>query len=254
MSKNFELLEQLGSADWFNMPGLAAAPTPQKAPPAYIPPAPIALGLRRESPNAEITKLVQRLFSKTTLDHGPRVVSFSGVSRDDRSSWICARAGEALAAHVGASVCIVDANLWSPQLHGHANATNQIGLADALTNEGPIRSFAKPFSGGNLWLISAGQPHRGLQVPVERYRARFNELRADFEYILISSPPMTRITEATLMGQLADGVVLIIEANQSRREVVRRAKEHLESTGVSLLGAVLDQRTFPIPEFLYSKL
>ena len=74
---------------------------------------------------------------------------------------------------------------------------------------------------------------------MERCRARFAELRDEFNYILISAPPLTRETEATLMGQLADGIVLIVEANQTRRESVRRAKERLESAQVQLLGAVL---------------
>jgi Mrp family chromosome partitioning ATPase len=56
------------------------------------------------------------------------------------------------------------------------------------------------------------------------------------------------------MGHLADGIVLIVEANHTKRESVRQAKKHLETAQVQLLGAVLDQRTFPIPEFLYRKL
>jgi hypothetical protein len=80
-------------------------------------------------------------------------------------------------------------------------------------------------------------------------RSRF-ELREQFRYILISAPPITREAESTILGQLADGMVLIVEANQSRREAVLRAKERLENADVRILGAVLDQRTFPIPEFL----
>jgi Mrp family chromosome partitioning ATPase len=245
MSKNFELLQQVGKDEWFNLPA-PPVPRPQEMS--------SALPLRKEPPDAEIAKLVQRLFSKASSEDGPKVVSFSGIGRDDRSSWICARAGEALAAQVGASVCIVDANLWSPNLYRHVNCGNQIGLAEALTNEDPIRGFATPFGAGNISLISAGLMKPGLHIPVERYRARFTQLRAAFNYILISAPALSRETEATLIGQLADGIVLIVEANQTRRETVRRAKEQLERAQVRLLGAVLDQRTFPIPEGLYRKL
>jgi Mrp family chromosome partitioning ATPase len=47
---------------------------------------------------------------------------------------------------------------------------------------------------------------------------------------------------------------LVVEANHNRRDTVRRAKEQMESAQVRLLGAVLDQRTFPIPEGLYRRL
>ena len=86
-----------------------------------------------------------------------------------------------------------------------------------------------PLSGKNLWLIPSGFVKPGFYPSMERYRERFAELREAFDYVLISAPALSRETEATFMGQLADGVVLIVEANQTRRETVRRAKEQLES-------------------------
>lgn len=243
MSKNFELLQNAAKGELFIPAGL---PTP--LPQATRPPA-----LASESAHDEITKLVQRLFLHAGQREGPSVISFSGITRDDRSSWICARAGIALAVQTNRSVCVVDANFWSPQLHAHFSARNLNGLADALTTKGSIRSFATSVSVGNLWLMPSGSPKRDPYGQVDRWRARFAELREEFNYILVSAPPFTHEAEAIFTGQLVDGIVLIVEANQSRRETVRRAKERLENAQVQLLGAVLDQRTFPIPEFLYRK-
>jgi Mrp family chromosome partitioning ATPase len=242
MSKNFELLKRIGKDDFFNPPE-ESGPRPRRV----SSPVP----LKKEPPDAEITSLVQRLFSQTGSGH--KVVSFSGITRDDRSSWICARAGQALAEQAENSVCIVEANLRSPQLHRHLAAANQIGLADSFTVAGPIRNFAQPIC-GNCWLIPSGSVKLGFLPSRERYRQRFSELRDAFDYILISAPALSREAEAASLGQLADGVVLIVEADQSRRDTVRRAKEQLETAHVRLLGAVLDQRTFPIPEKIYQKL
>src|SRR6266852_9073118 len=132
MSKNFELLHRVERDDFFSLPVERAA-HPQKAP--------TAIPLKSEPPDSEIAKLVQRLFSPAGKGGGPKVVSFSGIARDDRSSWICARAGENLADQADTSVCIVEANLRSPRLHVHLAAANKIGLAEALTTKGPIRNF-----------------------------------------------------------------------------------------------------------------
>lgn len=245
MSKNYELLQRVAKDDFFNAP-VAPAPIPQVA---HAP-----FPFKKAPPDTEITKLVQRLFSHASNGSGPKVVSFTGIARDDRSSWICARAAEALAERAAGSVCLVEANLWSPQLHVHTGATNQVGLAEALTTKGPIRSFAIPLGGGNLWLIPSGLVKPGFYPSMERYRERFAELREAFDYILLSAPPLSRETDAIIIGQLSDGVVLIVDANRSRRETVRRAQEQLEGAQVKLLGAVLDQRTFPIPERLYRRL
>jgi succinoglycan biosynthesis transport protein ExoP len=246
MSKNFELLQRVEKDELFDLPA-DSVPVPQEAH--------AAIPFKKAPPDPEIGKLVQRLFSTIGNGSDPKkVVSFSGISRDDRSSWICARAGEILAEQADTSVCLVDANLSSPQLHVHFAAANQFGLAEALTTHAPIRNFGKPLCGENLWLIPSGLVKPGFCPSMERYRERFAELREAFDYILISAPSLSRETEATFIGQLADGVVLIVEANHTRRETVRCVKEQLKCAQVRLLGSVLDQRTFPIPEFLYRKL
>lgn len=261
MSKNFELMRRSATHDFFNAleesaPLAPKVPTPvQPKAPTLVPPVAPALVPPKKAPaDPEITMLVQRLFLQAGKDRGPKVVSFSGFAADERSSWICARAGEALAERAGASVCLVDANLGSPQLHVHLNADPGNGFADALGGKEPIRSFAIPVGGENLWLIPSGAARPGYYASVDRYRERIAELRETFDYVLISAPALSRETEATLLGQLADGIVLIVEADHTRRETVRRAKEQLEAARVRLLGAVLDQRSFPIPEKIYRKL
>lgn len=245
MSKNFELLQQIEKNDVFH----TAEETVQAALMA-----PNQNGLKKGPTNNEITKLVQRLFSQTGNANAPKVVSFSGIARDDRSSLICARTAEALSAQVDVSICIVDANLWSPRLHVHFSIANSNGLTEALATKDPIRNFGMPLCGENLWLFPSGSRKPIVDPFGERFRECFAEMREVFDYVLISAPSLSREAEATLIGQLADGVVLIVEANRTRRETLRHAKEQLESAHVRLLGAVLDQRTFPIPEKLYWRL
>src|ERR1700688_4090689 len=119
MSKNFQLLQRVAKNQFFSVPDEAAPPAPNGL---------AAIPFKKAPRDPEITKLVQRLFLQANETRGPKMVSFSGIARDDRSSWICARAGEALAEQVNASVCIVDANLRSPQLQGHVNADLSAGL------------------------------------------------------------------------------------------------------------------------------
>jgi Mrp family chromosome partitioning ATPase len=243
MSRNFELLERVTKEELLTPTGMPAILQPPMSFPALN-------GFAKE----EIAKLVQRLFFQGGHARGPRIVCFSGIARDDRSSWICARAAEYLASQGSSSVCLVDANFRSPQLHTHYDIKNRNGLATALTTESSIQTFATSLPLKNLWLMPSGSPRQGFDLNVERCRTRFAELREEFDYILLSAPPLARESEATLLGQLADGIVLIVEANQTRRDYIRQAKEQLEAAQVKILGAVLDQRRFPIPEFLYRRL
>src|ERR1700693_648954 len=113
MSKNFELLYQVGKAG--DMLRADADPAPTVVVPLDLSPSTPAVeidGMARE----EVTKLVHRLFL-VGGEQGPRHVVFTGTELGNGCSWMCAHAAEILASQVGGSVCIVDGNLSSPSLH-----------------------------------------------------------------------------------------------------------------------------------------
>jgi len=93
-----------------------------------------------------------------------------------------------------------------------------------------------------------------ILLPPDELRKRLEQLRDMFEYMLIDAPGTSVCGDAQLLGQVADAAILVIEASSTRRMTARRAKETLEAGGVRLLGTVLNNRSFPIPESLYKRL
>jgi len=88
----------------------------------------------------------------------------------------------------------------------------------------------------------------------DRMKERIAELRGEFDYLLIDAPPLNSYSDAMVFGRLADGVVLVLEANATRRETALRVADSLRVANIPLLGAVLNKRTFPIPAVLYKRL
>ena len=203
----------------------------------------------------EAIKLVQRIFLLPGSD-APRMVVFCGVGRGEGSSWVCLRASEALASQVKASVCVVDANWHAPFLHEYFRRAHAKGLAEAVLESGPISNYAQRLNGGNLWVMTCGSRSTSPRALLtsDGLQPRLAELRAVFDYVLIDAPPVNLHADAALLGKLADGVVLVVQANSTHRDVARKAKESLESAKVRVLGAVLNKRTFPIPESWYRRL
>jgi len=189
-------------------------------------------------------------------NNAARIAVFSGVTSNTGCHMLCCRAGETLASLVGGSVCLVDANLRSPSLHKYFEVSNLKGLTEAVFQSGPIKQFAQRVRGNNLWLLSCGfhQVDPEPFLSSQSLCARIGELRVAFDHVLIAAAPATSFSDAALLGRLSDGVVLVIEANSTRREPALKAKENLEAAGVKLLGAILNNRTFPIPETIYKKL
>src|SRR4029077_13725379 len=108
----------------------------------------------------------------------------------------------------------------------------------------------------NLWLLSCGSTSVGSFAVLERDRLklRLSGLAEEFYYTRIDTPRLNQYDDAVVLGQFADGLVLVLEANATRREPALRVMENLRAAQVQVLGAVLNKRTFPIPEVLYQRI
>lgn len=203
----------------------------------------------------ETLKLVQRLFltpGKTT----PKAVMFAAIDSKDGCSWLCAFIARLLAESVSGSVCLVEGNLRAPSLPKVLGVDNHHGLADALREEGRIRGFAKHVGPNDLWLLSSGSLTQDCPnlLNGNLMKERVRELRKEFEYLVMDAPPLNAYADGMVLGRLADGVVLVLEANGTRREAALRITESLRTSKIPVLGAILNNRTFPIPDALYKRL
>jgi Mrp family chromosome partitioning ATPase len=82
-------------------------------------------------------------------------------------------------------------------------------------------------------------------------RTRLGELYAQFDYVLLDVASLNTCNDGIALGSSADGVVIVVRANASRREIARKTLQELQAAKVQALGVVLNQRTFPIPEAIY---
>ena len=199
----------------------------------------------------EILRLVQSVFLSNNED-APKQVVVCGVDRENGSSSICAKAGQTLAANSSLSVCIVDANARSPRLSGMFGFNRM--TTSSSTSTPVLEQCVKVDE--NLWLARPNiltDNSWGL-LPVRQIKNRLAQLREVFEYVLIDAPGTNVSGDARLLSQIADAAILVIEANHTRRLTARKAKEALDAPSIRLLGTVLHNRTFPIPERLYKRL
>jgi len=252
MSKNFELLQKLGREQELLGPTAPVNTDPSEA--SAQPASPASLEGATGPGLEQIVALVQNIFLARGAE-APRLVVFSSTERESGCTWVCARAAEVLSNRVAGSVCVIDANFLAPALDRQFPGENRPGLAEALTRLDPIRTFARACS-RNLWLIGAGamDATSASLLSSDRMRLRITELRKEFDYVLIDTAAMAVSHDAIGIGALADGVVLVLKANSSRRETARQAVDNLQAGKAKVLGAVLNQRTYPIPESIYKRL
>jgi hypothetical protein len=182
-----------------------------------------------------------------------RQVVFSPVDAKTDISAICMQVGLALSAQVSGTTCLVEANLNSPGLEEvvEKNGHNLIANQKASAFREPSRRISN-----ELWLIP-----RNVFLSKDEdswsgawLRDRLAELRQTFDYTILYGPPASAGSEAALLASACDGIVLVVQANATRRVTAQKVKDKLHASNARLLGAVLSERTFPIPEMIYKKL
>jgi receptor protein-tyrosine kinase len=247
MSRNFALMTQLELGA-----GVTDKPKPDTTDrAAAMDVVPILSSHTSNVGGEEMLRLTQRIFLSAN-GCAPRQVVLCGVDEENGSSSVCARAGRTLAANSSRPVCLVDANMRSPRLSGLFGVD---GTAPFSGSSASLREQCVKI-GGNLWLAGPNilADDSRVLLPPDQLKERLAQLREMFEYMLIDAPGTSVCGDAQLLGLVADAAILVIEANSTRRLTALRAKESLDATGVRLLGTVLHNRSFPIPEGLYKRL
>jgi Mrp family chromosome partitioning ATPase len=180
-------------------------------------------------------QLVQRIFLAPG-SIAPRKVMFCGIDKNNSTS-VCAEAGRVLAEQTGSTVCLVDANVRDYRL------TKHFSLDQTKSTFGRLAPWREQcvYVGKNLFVAGTGVlggVHGGL-APSSELKDRLIALSSSFEYLLFDAPGINTCADASLLGQVAGSVVLVLDANATRKVDARRAKENLELAHARVLGAVL---------------
>jgi len=198
----------------------------------------------------QVARLVHQVFFPAS-GKSRRQIVFSAVDEAVDVGGICMLVAEALSTRVSERVGIVEAHAWSRDAGIHPErrrAPERVGIA-------PIRAASSQVS-SNLWSVSGpvfwgGDAHAGSPGWV---RDRLGELRMEFDYTVLHAPAAGVYSGTSLLAQASDGLVLVIEANYTRRSSAQKAKELLHGANVRVLGTILSGRTFPIPDGIYRRL
>jgi Mrp family chromosome partitioning ATPase len=246
MSRNYELMTQLAvEAETTNW-NQATAHRSGAIPKAHAG-TPHATGPADE----QILRLVHSVFLSNNGNPLKQVV-FCGVEDRNASSAVCAAAARSLALESSRPVCVVDGNPRSAPLSGLLGAEARASRAGGSA---PLRAQCFQIE-DNLWLAAPnilGDDNRKL-LPQAGLRKRLAQLTEAFDFVLIDAPGTGVSGDAQLLGSLTDAAILVVEAERTRRLAARNAQESLVDAGVRLLGTVLSNRSFPIPEAIYKRL
>jgi protein-tyrosine kinase len=181
----------------------------------------------------------------------PRAIGLTSCVPAEGVTTIAAQTAVAAAMHLRLRTVLVDCHFARPGVHRAFGVGLCPGLRDALEEEIPLADVLRSSGVDLLSLVTAGTVQRDTAAAWSSPSlARLvEELRSEFELVLVDLPTLNE-TRQMRVGTLLDGVVLVVESERVPREVAQRATTTLQSTGVSLLGAVLNKRRQNLPGWL----
>ena len=157
----------------------------------------------------------------------------------------------ALASSAEGRVLLMDCDLRRPQVHTRLGIAESPGLSDALNaDRGDLSPYISKVA--DLYVMTGGDQGGESAAILSRRRTReiIDTLRKEFQWIVLDSPPIVPIADSHFLAGLADGVILVIRARQTRRELLQRAVESLGPT--DLLGVVLNDVEYGDTRYAYA--
>ncbi len=191
-----------------------------------------------EFQHEQIRGLVRRVFVPG-VDPPVRQVIFSAIEPETDVCGVCKQVGELLAAQTAADVAFAD------ESHGVRGARTGVPLVLEDLKESAERVRANFFLPQSRYMDGYGSCTTPLPLYLE-------ELRRRFDYSIVAAPPAATSDELFTMAHYADGIVLVLSAQRTRRVTAIKVKNALAH--VRLLGTVLSEREFPIPWQIYRRL
>jgi succinoglycan biosynthesis transport protein ExoP len=153
----------------------------------------------------------------------------------------------AMLASLGSRVAVVDCDMRRPACHRATGVPNEPGFVQCLTGRVELRDAILPVPGvANLSVIPCGpippNPAELLSSPLAGELMR--RLRADFDYVILDSPPLLSVADARILSTVSDAVALVVRAYETSYDVVRRARSLLYDAGARILGVALNDVDF----------
>ncbi|MGD8394434.1 MAG: CpsD/CapB family tyrosine-protein kinase [Candidatus Eiseniibacteriota bacterium] len=204
-----------------------------------------------ESPaGTEFRRLHVRLLRQA--DSQPlKTVQFTSSRRGEGKSTTSTHLALSVARHTEGKVLLVDLDLRKPRVHEIYGLPQAKGMTDFMRGVLPMAAVLKETEQPNLKVITSGRVISGPSKLFEEQvlRRTLQQLSDAFDLCIIDSPPLLPVSDPLLLAPRVDGVVLVVLAGRTPRQVVRRSRELLSDVEANVLGAVVNNAQEALPYY-----
>jgi capsular exopolysaccharide synthesis family protein len=176
----------------------------------------------------------------TQADTHPKVIVITSPDRRDGKSTTCANLGVVLS-QADKSTLLLDCDFRKPSLHKIFALRNQVGITDVLADMYSLQDVLQEALPGVKVATAGLTPLNPAElVSGERFSLFLKQVRQEFDYVLVDSPPVGLVSDPLVLAAQADGVVLVFNARSTRKRAVGLSVRSLKGVGAHVLGTVMN--------------
>jgi capsular exopolysaccharide synthesis family protein len=173
------------------------------------------------------------------IDYPPKVIVLTSANLGEGKSTTAANLGVTLA-QADKNVLILDCDLRRPRLHSMFGLNNTRGLVDILAGGNRVEAvWREPIPGVKLICAGPPPPNPAELLSSRRLAEFLAEMRERFDYVLVDAPPVG-VADSAVLAVQGDGVLLVLDAQGTRKGPLRQALRGLRGVGANVLGTVMN--------------
>ena len=205
--------------------------------------APLLVGERAHTPRAEAVRQLRTNLRFLDVARPLHVVQVTSSVEGEGKSTTAANLA-LMIAEDGRRVLLVEADVRKPSVSRLFGVESAVGMTDVLAGMAELDEVLQPWGDAGLTILPSGAPAPNPSELLGSARATelFAALRARFDVIVVDSPPLLPVADASVLAPNMDGVVVVFRSGKSRRAHLTAALAQLESVGARVVGTVLNMR------------
>jgi protein-tyrosine kinase len=187
----------------------------------------------------EFRTLRSRLYQMREKMPLKKILVTSALPKEGKS-FVAANLAQVMVKQHGRRALLIDADLRGSRLHSVLGTTSVPGLSEYLLGESDEFTIIQRSPMENLFFIPAG---RNASSPAElvangRLRTLLQRLEPLFDWIIVDSPPAVPISDASLLANFCDGVLIVLRSNATPFDAAKKARQEFQDK--TLIGVVLN--------------
>ncbi|MCI0739265.1 MAG: polysaccharide biosynthesis tyrosine autokinase [Gemmataceae bacterium] len=188
----------------------------------------------------EAVDAIRTMLMHASRNDNLRVIMVTSASSGEGKTSLASQLAASLA-RAWRKTLLIDGDLRHPASHHVFGLPQEPGFSDVLRNEVGPNEAIKPTPLSRLWLMPAGQfdSHAVQALAQDDVRTLLEQLKQQYDFIIVDSCPVLPVADSLLLGQHVDGVIFAVLRDVSRVPSVYAAQQKLQNLGIRTLGAVM---------------